>query len=105
VIAGGAFVATGTPADLKAAVADRTIVEIETFGVPEATIDRLRSVVGVTRVAVEARDQAQVVLVQSATGAELVPSLLRELEGSAVGKVVTREPTLEDAYVELVGSA
>ena len=105
VIAGGAFVATGTPADLKAGVADRTIVEIETFGVPEATIDRLRSVVGVTRVAVEARDQAQVVLVQSATGAELVPSLLRELEGSAVGKVVTREPTLEDAYVELVGSA
>ncbi len=105
VIAGGAFVATGTPADLKAGVADRTIVEIETFGVPEATIDRLRSVGGITRVAVEARDQAQVVLVQSATGAELVPSLLRELEGSAVGKVVTREPTLEDAYVELVGSA
>jgi len=34
-----------------------------------------------------------------------VPALLKALDGSAVGKVVTREPTLEDAYVELVRSA
>ena len=31
--------------------------------------------------------------------------LLNELAGSETGKVVTREPTLEDAYVELVRSA
>jgi hypothetical protein len=34
-----------------------------------------------------------------------VPALLLELTGTSVGKVITREPTLEDAYVELVGSA
>jgi ABC-2 type transport system ATP-binding protein len=105
VIAGGRFVATGTPADLKAAVADQSIVEIETFGVPDAALDRLRAVPGVTAVGVEVRDQAQVVLVQSAVGAELVPSLLRALDGATVGKVIAREPTLEDAYVELVRSA
>ena len=28
-----------------------------------------------------------------------------ELDGSTIGKVITREPTLEDAYVELVQTA
>ena len=105
VIADGRFVATGTPADLKAAVADQSIVEIETFGVPDEALDRLRGVRGVTSVGVETRDQAQVVLVQSAVGAELVPDLLRALDGTTLGRIVAREPTLEDAYVELVRSA
>jgi ABC-2 type transport system ATP-binding protein len=104
VIADGRIVARGTPSDLKATVARQTIVEIETFGASEDVLDRLQSVPGVSAVAVETRDQAQVVLVQSAVGAEIVPALLRELDGSTLGKVVTREPTLEDAYVELVKS-
>jgi ABC-2 type transport system ATP-binding protein len=105
VIANGAIVATGTPSDLKATVANQTIVEIETFGATEAVFDRLRAVPGVSGVAVETRDQAQVVLVQSPVGVEIVQTLLRELDGATLGKVVTREPTLEDAYVELVRTA
>ena len=102
VIANGTFVAEGTPADLKAAVAEQTMIEIEIFGVKDGVVDRLREVPGVSGVSVETRDQAQVVLVQSATGAELVQVLLRHLDDSTVGKVITRQPTLEDAYVELV---
>ena len=66
---------------------------------------RLRAVDGVVTVGSETREQALVLLVQSRVGVELVPTLLRELDGTHVGKVVTREPTLEDAYVELVRSA
>jgi ABC-2 type transport system ATP-binding protein len=105
VIANGTFVATGTPSDLKAVVGEHTIVEIETFGVPDETVERLRRIPGVRGIGVETRDHAQVLLVQSAVGAELVRTLLNELAGSQTGKVVTREPTLEDAYVELVRSA
>jgi len=105
VIANGSFVATGTPADLKSVVGDNTIVEIETFGVPDETVERLRRLPGVRGVGVETRDQAQVLLVQSAVGADVVRGLLNELADSVTGKVVTREPTLEDAYVELVRSA
>src|SRR6059036_29625 len=105
VIADGSFVATGTPADLKQVVGDHTIVEIETFGIKDEAIERLRRVPGVRGVGVETRDQAQVLLVQSAVGADVVRALLNELEGSVTGKVITREPTLEDAYVELVRSA
>ncbi len=105
VIADGAFVAHGTSAQLKARVLDRTVIEIETFGVPDATLERLRRLDGVASVATETRDQSEVVLVSSRIGAELVQALLRELDSATVGKVIAREPTLEDAYVELVGSS
>jgi ABC-2 type transport system ATP-binding protein len=105
VIANGRLVATGTPAELKANVADRTVVEIEVFGVGDAVLDRLRRIDGVTSLGVEAREQAQVLLVQASRGSELVQVLLRELDGTNVGRVFSREPTLEDAYVELVQRA
>jgi ABC-2 type transport system ATP-binding protein len=68
-------------------------------------LDRLRAVDGVSSLGVEAREQAQVILIQSSRGSELVQSLMRELDGANVGRVVSREPTLEHAYVELVGRA
>lgn len=105
VIANGRLVAMGTPAELKASVSDGTVIEIEAFGVSDAMLDRIRGVDGVTTVGVEARDQTQVIVVQAARGSELVQVLLRELDGANVGRVFSREPTLEDAYVELVQSA
>jgi ABC-2 type transport system ATP-binding protein len=102
VIADGLFVAAGTPAELKARVVDRTVIEIETFGIADATLARLRAMPGVASVATETRDQADVLFIQSRIGAELVQALLRELDGNTVGKVIAREPTLEDAYVDLV---
>jgi ABC-2 type transport system ATP-binding protein len=105
VINAGRIVATGTPTELKSRVADRTIIEIEAFGASDEMIERLRSVAGVDSVSVELREQTQLILVQSSRAAELVQPLLRELADARVGKVVPRQPTLEDAYVDLVGTA
>src|SRR5436309_288061 len=68
VINKGLIVAEGTPRDLKAIVAEHTIVEIEAFGVTDAAIERVRTAPGVTSVSVEERDQAQLLLVQSPKG-------------------------------------
>ena len=46
----------------------------------------------------------QVVVVGAAPGVEVTPAVLSCMDGARVGRVVTREPTLEDAYVELVSS-
>jgi ABC-2 type transport system ATP-binding protein len=102
VIAKGEIVATGTPTDLKSAVADRTVVEIEAYGAPEEAIQRLREAPGVTSVAVEDREHAQLLLVQAPQGSVLTQQLLSHLDGVRVGRVAAREPTLEDAYVSLV---
>src|SRR5919202_451361 len=103
VIDRGAIVARGTPAELKARGGARTVVEIETFGASPEVLDRLRRIDGVDSVGVENREQAEVLLVSVARGTELTPVLLAELAGVQVGRVSTREPTLEDAYVALVG--
>jgi len=104
VITHGRIVAEGTPADLKRGVADLTVVEIEAFGASEQAIDRLRGVDGVSSVAVEEREQTQLIRVQAARGHELTQPLLRELDGARVGRIAVREPTLEDAYVALVSA-
>jgi ABC-2 type transport system ATP-binding protein len=105
VINKGLIVAEGTPRNLKEIVADRTVVEIEAFGISEDAIGRVRQAPGVTSVSVEERDQSQVLLVQSAKGLELTQTLLGMLDGTTIGRVAAREPTLEDAYVALVGES
>jgi ABC-2 type transport system ATP-binding protein len=65
----------------------------------------VRDLDGVHAVTVEDREQKQLVIVQTAPGAELTHAILSRLNGASVGRVSSREPTLEDAYVQLVTSA
>jgi ABC-2 type transport system ATP-binding protein len=102
VIAKGEIVGQGTPAELKGNVAGGRVTEIEVFGVDEATVVRLRGVGGVSAVTVEEQDQKQLLIVQTTGERELTQPLLAELDGVEVGRVASREPTLEDAYVALV---
>ncbi len=102
VITQGEIVAEGTPEDLKRGVADGTVVEVEVYGVGDGILERVRALGGVTAVAVEEREQAQVLVVQTGPGAELTQAILSCLDGSDVGRISHREPTLEDAYVALV---
>jgi ABC-2 type transport system ATP-binding protein len=104
VIAKGEIVGHGTPAALKAGVAEGRVTEIEVFGVGEPVVERLRGLDGVTAVTVEDRDQKQLLVVQTTADRELTAPLLAELDGLEIGRVTSREPTLEDAYVALVGA-
>jgi ABC-2 type transport system ATP-binding protein len=102
VIARGKLVAQGTPRELKSHVVDRTVLEVEVFGADDETVRGLRRVPGVTSVSIEDRDQAQVLTIQSPHGLELTQTLTEFLDGSQIGRIAAREPTLEDAYVALV---
>jgi len=105
VINHGLIIALDTPSGLKSQVSDLNVVEVETFGVPQAVLDKLRSLPFVDALSVEDHDQKQMLLVQTKRGAEAVPDIMGAIEGQRVGRVVVREPTLEDAYVRLVGGA
>lgn len=102
VVAKGQIVAEGTPRDLKDQVSEGVVVEIEVYGIEDGRVESLRSIEGVTSVAVEDRDQAQVVVIQAGSGHEPTHDVLARLDGVSLGRVTTREPTLEDAYVALV---
>ncbi|MBM3126770.1 MAG: ABC transporter ATP-binding protein [Chloroflexi bacterium] len=99
----GKVIALDTPAGLKKHVSDLSVVEVETYGVPETVLGSLRALPYVDSLSVEEHEQRQMLLLQTARGAEAVPEVMSVLQGTRVGRVVVREPTLEDAYVRLVG--
>jgi ABC-2 type transport system ATP-binding protein len=105
VIDQGKIVALDTPEGLKRHVEDLSIVEVEVFGIGHQTVEELRQMSDVDTVSVEDRDQKQALLVHSRLGSAIVPRILQSLDGNGIrlGRVTVREPTLEDAYVRLVG--
>ncbi len=103
VINKGRIIAMDTPQALKGHVSDLSVVEVEVFGLPPAVLESVRGMPFVDTVSLENSDSRQWMRVQTRRGAEAVPDLMAAMSGLRVGRVVVREPTLEDAYVRLVG--
>lgn len=103
VIDHGRIIALDTPEGLKSHVRDLSVIELEVFGIQEELLTQLRALPVIDAVTIEARDQRQVLLAHSPLGSEAVQEVMGALDGVRVGKLIVREPTLEDAYVRLVG--
>src|SRR5919198_1662379 len=72
VINHGCIVALDTPSGLKTHVRDLNVVEVETFGAPESALEKLRSLPFVDSFSIEEQGQKQILLIQTARGAEAV---------------------------------
>ena len=105
VINHGRIVALDAPEGLKRHVEDLSVIEVEVFGIAPTMVDSLRQLGDVDAVSVEDRDQKQALRVHSRLGSAIVQQIIQRLDGNGVrvGRVTVREPTLEDAYVRLVG--
>jgi ABC-2 type transport system ATP-binding protein len=105
VIRDGRIVAEGTPAQLKGAVASGSVLEVETYGVPQHVVTAMTGsggIAGVESVSIVERGQLQVLVLQCDADSEVTQQVLARLDNVRVGRVSAREPTLEDAYVALV---
>ena len=103
VINEGKIVALDSPENLKRTVSDLSVIDIEVYGVPEEILAEIRALAFVDTISIQDLDQKQALRVHTSLGSEAVPDLMAKLEAVRVGKVQVREPTLEDAYVRLVG--
>src|SRR5579864_436475 len=103
VIKKGEIVAEGTPSSIKRRVEDQGVVEFEVVGMAADRLVDLRGLPGVSSVVVADHELAQTVTVQCAHPADVMTQLGMLLDGIALRKVSAREPTLEDAYVQLIG--
>jgi ABC-2 type transport system ATP-binding protein len=105
VIKKGSIVAEGTPSSIKRVVENQGIVEFEVVGMGADRLAGLRSLPGVSSVVVSDHELAQVVTVHCARPADVMTQLGVILDGISLQKVSSREPTLEDAYVQLIGDS
>lgn len=105
VIADGRIVAHGSPHQLKSAVQSGNVLEIEVFDAVQDRLPSLQQVVGVSSVSIDGHSHAEVLVVRSDGSSHVTQAVLGALEGVRLGKVSTREPTLEDAYVQLVSES
>jgi ABC-2 type transport system ATP-binding protein len=105
VIKKGAIVAEGSPSSIKRVVENQGVVEFEIVGMPADRLVGLRGLPGVSSVVVVEHELAQVVTIQCTGPADVMTQLGVILDGLTLQKVSSREPTLEDAYVQLIGES
>jgi ABC-2 type transport system ATP-binding protein len=105
VIKQGEIVAEGTPSSIKRVVENQGVVEFEVVGLGADRLAALRGLPGVSKVTVNEHELAQLVTVHCARPADVMTQLGLVLDGVGMQKVSSREPTLEDAYVQLIGES
>jgi ABC-2 type transport system ATP-binding protein len=103
VLSKGEVLMVDSPSVLKKTVADLEVVEIDAIGVTEKAIADLEAHPHVDAVHIEPRELAQGLIIQSPDGASRVGEFIHILKDAKIQRVITRQPTLEDAYVRLVG--
>jgi ABC-2 type transport system ATP-binding protein len=102
VISKGRIVALDTPAGLKRSVKDISVIELQTYEATSAFVERLEKIPGVTRVVPDLDSERQLIKVQTATPAEVLPLVSAAAGDVTIIDKTIKEPTLEDAYLRLV---
>ncbi|GHG93624.1 ABC transporter ATP-binding protein [Streptomyces lanatus] len=103
VIASGTLRAEGTPAELKDRVRKLDVLEVEVHdAVGPEHLQRLRDTAGIEQATVETSGTVDVVTVHARPSHGTHAAVLAALADLRTGKVTTREPTLEDAYLSII---
>ncbi|MDK9675511.1 ABC transporter ATP-binding protein [Propionibacterium freudenreichii] len=102
ILAKGKLISLGSPSDLKASIASGHVLEVELFGAQRDLTDRIGRIQGVRSVTLKEDKLSQTLTVQISPGNEVTSQVLGAIADHRIGRVSTREPTLEDAYIELV---
>jgi ABC-2 type transport system ATP-binding protein len=105
VITAGHIVARGSAADLKGLAELGQIIELELRGATPETIAVLRTLASVTSVSVEDRDQVQLLRVHTDGSSGVLDAVRGAVGEVPLGRVGVLEPTLEDAYVQIIEGA
>ncbi len=101
IVHSGRMIQIGTPGELKRSVSELTLVEIDTPGLSDTQLDRIRNVQGV----IKASYRDPLLKVSGEKGEALMENLMKALLSNGVGlrAVNSKEPTLEEAFIHLTG--
>ena len=102
IIVGGRIVAMGTITDLKDAIRNRSIIEVEVRRLIPGIMDTLRSLDGVDGVTSITEPYRSILRIQVSDERDMVLPIASRLGDSHIIKISKEEPTLEDAYLSMV---
>jgi ABC-2 type transport system ATP-binding protein len=100
----GRIQALGTPAEIKAAVADDFAVDLVVVNPSAGHVEALRLIPGVRSVHVEDGTESTAISVVASHGANVHAPVVAALGDIEIASVHTRQASLEDAYLALVES-
>ncbi|MEU6769531.1 ABC transporter ATP-binding protein [Streptomyces sp. NPDC046853] len=103
VLRDGVKIAEGTPESLKKQTEGQNVLSLRVVGLQDEHLARLRRLPAVESLSVSEQDGSHGLEVYCAQVPDHVDAVLAELHGLSLLQVSQREPTLEDAYVSLVG--
>ena len=104
VIRNGEIVALDTPSGLKKYVMNSSVVEVEGFGITEKEVARFKEIQDVLSVSADLNENKQVLKIQTPKGSEIISEVQDILKNSRIFDIKIKEPTLEDAYLQLIES-
>jgi ABC-2 type transport system ATP-binding protein len=102
IIVGGRIVAKGTIADLKDAIRNRSVIEVEVRRLLPSVMDSLRSLDGVDGVTSTSEPYRSILRIQVSDERDMVLPIASRLGDSQIIRISREEPTLEDAYISMV---
>ena len=102
VIDHGRLVALDTPDGMKQRFGQGQVTEVSFRDASPDLVDRLRALRGVTGVESQMEGAAQRIKVYSDAGRDIAATLRNVVGSDTLQSIVTREPTLEEAYLSLI---
>jgi ABC-2 type transport system ATP-binding protein len=79
------------------------VIELRLHSAPEGLVDCVREMSGVERVSAAPDGLLTRLTVQVRSGRELRPAILSRIAEEQLESVLEREPTLEEAYLSILG--
>ena len=99
----GEIVASGSPSEIKRRVSQIRVVELQLREVPDGLVDSIRTLPGVVGANASADGMLTRLTVQVRPDADARPAILRLIAEEQLESVLEREPTLEEAYLSILG--
>ncbi|MEU1145956.1 ATP-binding cassette domain-containing protein [Streptomyces sp. NPDC005863] len=103
VLKDGVKIAEGTPESLKKQTEEQSVLSLRVVGLQDTHTERLRRLAAVESLSVSEQDGSHGLEVYCTRVSDHVDAVLAELHGLSILQFSQREPTLEDAYISLVG--
>jgi ABC-2 type transport system ATP-binding protein len=99
----GEIVAEGSPSEIKRRISRLSVVEIQMRSLPDSLVEKLRGLPGVSNVTTTQDGMLYRVIVQATPDPRLRDQVAALLNEDEVESLLEREPTLEEAYLRILG--